>query len=268
MRAIKSYTKLQMPVFLSLILLICVPYTIHSQNIKSGNRNLLIRQVNSDSVLDKANIKAFFANPPIVFKPRPLWFWNNSTITSAGITEQMQKYKDNSGYGGFGILPFGGNLLPKYLGDDYFTLYGVAVKKANELGLKLCIYNEYGFPSGSVGAMNGDGIPRLMNKYPDATIKRLDKIEATVIGPRAYSRSLPAGTLMSIVAMNTVTKERIDLTSTAANGTINWNVPEGSWKFMIFVCVKDGDPNVDYLDPDAVDKFIEMAQQPYYDHFK
>ena len=213
-------------------------------------------------------MKDFFANPPLVFKPRPLWFWNNSTITSAGITDQMQKYKDNSGYGGFGILPFGGNLMPKYLSDNYFTLYSVAVQKANELGLKLCIYNEYGFPSGSVGAMNGDGIPRLMNKYPDATIKRLDKIEATVIGPRAYSRILPAGTLMSIVAMNTVTKERIDLTSTAANGTINWNVPEGSWKFMIFVCVKDGDPNVDYLDPDAVDKFIEMAQQPYYDHFK
>ena len=251
-----------------LLLILCIPFNVHSQNSKSINKTRINSVINSGTDPDKISMPLFFANPPVEYKPRPLWFWNNTTITSAGIIDQMQKYKDNSGYGGFGILPFGGNLMPKYLGNDYFTLYGVAITKASELGLKLCIYDEYGFPSGSVGAMLGDGIPRLMNKYPDATIKRLDKVETTITGPRAYSRTVPAGILMSIVAMNTVTKERIDLTSTVANGTIVWNAPVGTWKFMIFVCVKDGDPNVDYLDPDAVDKFIGMVHQPYYDHFK
>jgi len=36
---------------------------------------------------------------------------------------------------------------------------------------------------------------------------------------------------------------------------------------MIFVCVLDGDPNVDYLDPDRVAQFIGMVYQPYYDKF-
>lgn len=210
----------------------------------------------------------FFSNPPLVYKPRPLWFWNNTTITSAGIIDQMQKCKDNSGYGGFGILPFGGNLMPKYLGDDYFKLYEVAVKKANELGLKLCIYDEYGFPSGSAGGINGDGINRFMNKYPDATIKRLDKKEELISGPRNYSKTMPAGALMSIVAMDTLSKVRIDLTDSVRNGNLTWNVPSGVWRIMIFVCVKDGDPNLDYLDPDAADKFIEMVHQAYYDRFK
>jgi len=37
---------------------------------------------------------------------------------------------------------------------------------------------------------------------------------------------------------------------------------------MVFVCVKDGDPNVDYLDPHAVAQFVQMTHQAYYDRFK
>lgn len=33
------------------------------------------------------------------------------------------------------------------------------------------------------------------------------------------------------------------------------------------MCVKDGDPNVDYLDPDAVQLFVEDTHQRYYDRF-
>jgi len=210
-----------------------------------------------------------FVTPPLEYKTRPLWFWNNTTVTEAGINDQMQKCRDNSGYGGFGILPFGANFTPKYLSDSYFTMYGIALKKAQELGMKLCIYDEYGFPSGSGGAINGDGTPRFMNNFPNSTIKRLDKTEATVTGPITYTKTIPTtGTLMSIVAMNTATKARIDLTALSVNGVLTWEAPAGTWKVMIFKCVKDGDQNVDYLDPDAVDQFIGMVHQAYYDKFK
>jgi hypothetical protein len=36
---------------------------------------------------------------------------------------------------------------------------------------------------------------------------------------------------------------------------------------MAFVCVKDGDPICDYLDPEAADRFIELTHQAYYDRF-
>jgi hypothetical protein len=36
---------------------------------------------------------------------------------------------------------------------------------------------------------------------------------------------------------------------------------------MTFVCVLDGDPNVDYLEPRQVAKYIGMVYQPYYDRF-
>lgn len=209
-----------------------------------------------------------FVTPPLQYKPRPLWFWNNVTVTPEGITEQMQNLRDKCGYGGLGILPFGANFKPKYLEDDYFKVYGVALENAKKLGMKLCLYDEYGFPSGSAGAINGDEIPRFKNAFPDATIHRLDKLEETVTYPGEYARALPEGTLMSIVAMDSLTNKRIDLTNKVSEGRITWKVQPGTWKIMIFVCVTDGDPNVDYLDPDAVDKFIGMVHQQYYNRFK
>lgn len=208
-----------------------------------------------------------FAAPPLKYRPRPLWFWNDTRVTAAEVETQMQSNRDRSGYGGLAPLPFGGKFSPKYLSDEYFEVYGAAVNKARQLGMFLTLYDEYGFPSGSAGANNGDGIQRFKNKHPEATLKRLDKYEDESTGPSAYSRQLPPGRLMSVVAMNADTKERVDLTSKAAGGSIAWSVPPGSWKIMIFVCVPDGDPNVDYLEPESVAKFIRMVYKPYYDRF-
>ena len=214
-----------------------------------------------------ADVEGDFVKPPLNFRARPLWFWNNTAVTSSGIGEQLLECRDRAGYGGLAPLPFGPEFTPKYLSEDYFELYGECIKQARKLGMFITIYDEYGFPSGSGGANMGDGIPRFKDKYPDATLRRLDKHEETVSGPAAYAKQLPAGTLMSLVAMNTDTMERVDLTSKASGGAIAWNVPEGSWKIMIFVCVLDGDPNVDYLEPEQIAKFIGMVYQPYFDKF-
>jgi hypothetical protein len=215
----------------------------------------------------RADVRSDFVNPPLKFRSRPLWFWNDTNVTAAEVEAQLQGNRDKSGYGGLAPLPFGAKFTPKYLSEEYFTLYGAAVTKARQLGMFLTLYDEYGFPSGSCGANMGDGIPRFKNKFPEATLRRLDKHEDAVTGPCPYSKPIPPGTLMSIVAMNTTTRERVDLTAKASGGSISWSVPDGLWKIMTFVCVLDGDPNVDYLDPDSVAKFIGMVYQPYYDKF-
>ncbi|MEN9974458.1 MAG: hypothetical protein RLZZ282_464, partial [Verrucomicrobiota bacterium] len=215
----------------------------------------------------RADVKSDFASPPLRYRSRPLWFWNNTAVTAAGVEEQLLACRDRSGYGGLAPLPFGAKFTPKYLSDDYFDLYAVAVNKARELGMSITLYDEYGFPSGSGGAFMGDSIPRFQIKHPAATLHRLDKSEVDVTGPAAYSQPLPAGKLMSVVAMNTQSKQRIDLTEMVSHNSISWNVPNGSWKIMTFVCVLDGDANVDYLDAESCAKFVSMVYQPYYDRF-
>jgi len=140
-----------------------------------------------------ADTKDDFVSPPLKFRARPLWFWNNAAVTSSGVGDQLLGCRDRAGYGGLAPLPFGPKFTPKYLSGEYFELYGETVKQARELGMFITLYDEYGFPSGSAGANNGDGIPRFKDKHPAATLRRLDKHEDTVSGPAVYAKPLPAG---------------------------------------------------------------------------
>ena len=207
-----------------------------------------------------------FKNPLQKFRPEPLWFWNNTAITREGIDQQMAGFRDQCGYGGFAILPFGPNLTPKYLTDEYFDLYKYTAQRAAEMGLTLSLYDEYGFPTGSGGAINADGIPRFFNRFPSLTMKRLDKIEAEATGGETFiTPQDKTGVLMAVVAMNTETKERIDLSDRITEETIVWKVPEGRWKIMQFVCVKDNDPNMDYLSKEAAKAYVSMTHDAYYE---
>ena len=196
-----------------------------------------------------------FADPPLASKSRPLWFWNGP-LTREAIEEQMQKSRDQSGYYGFGILPTPA-MTPAYATKEFLDRYEDAVNKAASLGLKMCLYDEFWFPSGSAGGL-------LAAKHPEATAKRLDLVEETVAGPAACQKKLPPGTLMGVVAMNAATHERVDLGRFVEAGSLSWSVPAGTWKVMIFVCVRDGWDHVDYLSPEAVQRFIELTYERFY----
>ena len=209
-----------------------------------------------------------FRNPPAAYRPVPLWFWNNTPIERTEAAEQFRTFTQRDGYGGCAILPFGGHFAPEYLSDEYFALYGEIVREAREAGLVLSLYDEYGFPSGSMGAINGDGTPRFMQRHPEATIKRLDKFEYPLAAGTECDIELPRdGRLMALVAMDSLTREVRPLSGRISGGRIRWTPPQGAWKLLCFMCVKDGDPNVDYLDPDAVQLFVEDTHQRYYDRF-
>ena len=211
---------------------------------------------------------AEFKSPTDRYRPKPLWFWNNTTVTRKGIDTQLKALKEQAGYGGVSILPFGAKFGPKYLSPEYFDLYEYTAGKAEALGMQLSLYDEYGFPSGSGGAIGGDDIPRFLNRYPSLAMKRLDKIEEEVDGGTVYHKpASAAGKLMAVVAMDTATKERIDLTDKITEGVIVWKVPEGRWKIMQFVCVNDGDPNMDYLSKDAARAYVTMTHEQYYKRF-
>jgi len=200
-----------------------------------------------------------FENPTIEFMPRPLWFWN-AKPTVEGISEIMEKSKKLSGYGGFGILSYDACGMD-YMKDEYLKAYGAALEKAEELGLKMCLYDEWWFPSGSAGGL-------VQKHYPEHCAKRLDLVEFAVEAGKETDIKIPEGKLMSVVAMNLQTKECIDLTQNTSEGTLKWISPSNEYKIMIFTCVLDGWDRVDYLDPLAVSKFIELSHEEYYKHFK
>lgn len=210
-----------------------------------------------------------FAAPPVQWRPMPLWFWNNTTIQSSQVENQLARMMQTDFYGGCSILPFGTQFRPDYLSDDYFQLYGQAIQTARQLGGQMSLYDEYGFPSGSMGCINGNGVARFMNNHPGHTIKRLDKFEYPVQSGQSFTldlRSLP-GTLMSVVAYDAQHSRCLSLRSFVRQGVLTWSAPSGSWRVMVFQCVPSGDPNVDYLDADAVRLFVQDTHEQYYQRF-
>lgn len=216
--------------------------------------------------MQAVDFQSNFKNPPMKFRPQPLYFWND-TVKAEVVAEQMKQLRDRDGYGGFSILGYGKNFKPDYLSNAYFDLYGKTIATAKKLKLSLSIYDEYGFPSGGAGAKNADGVTRFKNKFPNQTLKRLDKFEETVSGPNIVYRPIPKGKIMAVVGMDTLTKQRFDLTSQVYANRLKWHVPKGTYKILYFTLVEDVDPLVDYLDVNAVKDFISMTHQAYFERF-
>lgn len=201
-----------------------------------------------------------FRDPPFRYKSRPLWFWNGPL--SAAETKAIMKQSKSSGYSGFGILPSRG-MSPAFMTPEFLAHYKTAVETAAELGQKMCLYDEYFFPSGYAGGL-------LAKRYPGAVAKRLDMVVQDLTGPRSLAQPLPQGTFMGAVAMQQNTKERIDISNAIRDKKLVWKVPPGPWKVLLFTCVPDttkGKGLVDYLSPEAVKRFIELTYEKYYASF-
>ncbi|WPL49559.1 glycosyl hydrolase [Sphingobacterium bambusae] len=211
-------------------------------------------------------MKADFQQMPTEHRPVPLWFWNNTEVMPMEIKKQMAQLQQ-AGYGGVSILPFGKDFKPKYLSEAYFEAYRVCLEEAKKLGMRVHIYDEYGFPSGTAGDINGDGVGRFKQRYPHLTNKRLDKTEIMVEKPGRFTATISRANLIGVVALDTLDHRRIDLSKLLKGEKIQWNAPQGAWKVMAFYCNDAGNSIVDYLDPEAASLYIEMTHEAYQKRF-
>ncbi len=149
---------------------------------------------------------------------------------------------------------------PDYLSQEYFSRLRQVLECCKEDGRKVVFYDEVRYPSGMAN-----------HTVPDAlTRQALLKTEEIVQGPAEYRKTLEdEGTLMAVVAMNITTRSRVNLTPLVRDGAVNWQVPEGTWKVMVFQSVPkkpfgsgiDYNGAVDYLDPGAVQWFVDTVYE-------
>lgn len=219
---------------------------------------------------------SLFKNPPVQYKPMPFWHLNGK-LSNEGIDSQMNDVKFKSNFGGITVLPvsaqpgFGSNKLfpgmePAYLSDDYFKFYEHILNKAKNLGIKIIWYDDLDFPSGSAGG-------RMKQLYPGDTRKVLNKTDTLVTGTATLNLEIPAGKLMAAVAMNTATKERMDISKAVNSNQLTWPVPAGEWRVMLFTCNvlnsnASNDIAVDYLDPKAISKYIALNNEQFAIRYK
>jgi len=173
------------------------------------------------------------------FTPIPFWFWNDY-LSEEEILRQMKEMKDK-GVDGFVIHPRKG--LPKeieYLSAEYFHYVKFAVQKAKEMDMKVVLYDEAMYPSGSA---HGEVVKADIS----FASKGLNRIRKDL-----------AGGEKRIIAKTIEDGEQIVYTLEESGGTIRGVHP----------LEDDGEENApksaDLLNPKAVAKFIELTHEKYY----
>jgi|SRR5690606_10277541 len=93
-------------------------------------------------------MQRLFIDPPTEFSPIPFWFWNDE-LSKEELIKQIHDFHAKE-VDGFVIHPRMG--MPKtmpYLSDAYMELVEAVVAEADRLGMKIILYDEGMYPSGS-----------------------------------------------------------------------------------------------------------------------
>ena len=218
-------------------------------------------------------LKEQFRNPPNSYRPMPFLHLNGH-LTREGIEKTITEAGEFDGFGGVSVLPvsegkqwngtgISPGTTPEYLSDEYFDRYADILKVSRKRGMQVIMYDDIDFPSGSAGG-------RLQKEYPQYTRKYLTKEEHLVQGNRHLSLDCPVSEtdpLIAASAMNTKTLEVVELEPSLTGSKLEWDAPAGEWRVMFFRCgQKAGGTHsslVDYMQPEAVAKVIEMTYDEY-----
>lgn len=221
----------------------------------------------SNSSLDNS-LKADFKNPPNKYRPMPFWHINGN-LTTEGIDKRITEARTLSGFGGVTVLPVNPNTQwqtgypcpgtePAYLSEEYFNRYADILSISEKQDMEVILYDDIDFPSGSAGG-------RLQKEYPQYTRKELNKDEFLIQGKQLFKKQAPDTTslLLAVSAMNTKSLEVVDLKPYMKSKNLEWNVPQGEWRIMFFSCKYNTADAVDYMQPEAVSKVLEMTYDQY-----
>ena len=218
-----------------------------------------------------------FANPSNEYRPMPFWHLNGH-LTKEGVEQQIEDACRLCRYGGMtpiavDTLPhwFDGHIcpatVPPFMSEEYFERYRDMLAKSEELGTEIILYDDIDYPSGSAGG-------RLVREYPEYCRKYLvTKEYETEGGCRTAIPVKHTGkySLLAVSALETETKRTVDLQEYIINDTLRWPVPEGHWKIIEFLLEYNvGPPHghlVDFMEPEAVSKFMEMTYDVYEKEF-
>ncbi|MBQ9938165.1 MAG: hypothetical protein IJO96_01395 [Oscillospiraceae bacterium] len=181
-----------------------------------------------------------FEHPAEEFSPLPFWFWND-TLTEEELSRQIYAFKEK-GVDGFIIHPrLGLDPEIEYMGEKWLHFVRFAVELAKKLNMKVMLYDEAMYPSGSCGG-------QVVEEDPDFAAKGLKMCESPEIGEGE-----------KLIAQTEYEGESRWFIQTPTRGVIR-----GAY-YGRDDCDADAPLAADLLNPKAVAAFIRLTHQKYYD---
>ncbi|VGO13267.1 hypothetical protein PDESU_01823 [Pontiella desulfatans] len=130
-----------------------------------------------------ADLAKLFQNPPDGVKPYVFWYWINGNISREGLAADLEAMHE-AGIGGAMIFNIGGHSPAgpvRVMSPEWRELMKFAMLRANELGLKISLYNS---PAG----WSSSGGPWIT---PELSMQEVTWSELQLEGGKTFSGQLP-----------------------------------------------------------------------------
>jgi hypothetical protein len=219
-------------------------------------------------------LKENFLNPGPEYSPFPFWFWNDA-LDRDEILRQIRDFKAK-GVDGFVLHPRLG--IPReipYLSKTYFELVRVALEEARTLDMKVILYDEGMYPSGSA---NGQ-VVRVNPAYASRGIRIL----TLGLVPKPGQSAVPlerGDELIALVAAGETGEGNFDPSSArlisepgeAETGQVVYAIIQSFTRGTIRGIhpgqddgEADAPPSTDLLNEEAVNCFIRLTHDRYFE---
>lgn len=228
-------------------------------------------------------LKHQFNNPAAEYSVFPFWFLNGN-LNKEEIARQLRDFKDK---GVLGVVAHPRIGIPEdieYLGQKFMDLMEFIMEEAKELGMKVIIYDEGMYPSGSAHG-------KVVENNPEFAARGLRMSLHQVNGTTQIEESLEEyEEIVLAVAAKFIGEKEIDPTSITPlevkNNSVSFEPTEtGDWSVVVLISTfskgtvrgihfgeDDGEPGAppagDLLNPDAMQKFIRVTHDVYFEHLK
>jgi len=169
-----------------------------------------------------------------------------------------------------------------YMGQRWLALVQFAVEEAARTGMRVCLYDEGMYPSGSA---HGE----VVRSNPAFAARGLAMEQKDVRGPAELAHPAPANGkhVATVVArrLGEGKSTKLSELKLIEPQTSTIELPDGDWSVMVFACMpsggrirgvhegeEDNQPNAplaaDLLNPEAMEAFIRLAYERYYEVLK
>ncbi len=213
-------------------------------------RSIFLSCLLFSGLLSGQSVSKQFVDPPREFSVMPFWFWND-TLKADEIIRQIKDFDEHGVYG-FVIHPrMGLPMNMKFLSPEMLGLTKVAIEEAERRNMKVILYDEGSYPSGSCEG-------QVVARNPAHAARGLAKID------------LKSGEELNLAKdMNLIT---IDARSDGQRFAVVEGPSEGRIRGLHWIDEEKDKEDLpmagDILNPEAVTSFIELVYDRFADNFK
>jgi hypothetical protein len=231
-----------------------------------------------DSALER--LRNEFQDPPREHSQYPFWFWNDA-LTEEGILRQIAWMEEKGVYGFTIHARMGLSREVGYMTDRWLELVKLAVDEAQRRRMRVYLYDEGMYPSGSAHGSVAAG-------RPDLASQGLRMTSEPVSGPQKAKFDIPVQGEEQLVAVVLMERDRAtgkylsNSSRILPNRTkVRCQVPPGDWELLHFIQTPSrgvirgvhfdeednlpgAPPSADLLNPEATARFIEETHEKYY----